>query len=51
MTKKQMIYILKNNLINQCSEQEKKEVFNFAFGEKFMKSKDKGSRKIYKEKR
>ena len=43
--------ILKNNLINQCSEQEKKEVFNFAFGEKFMKSKDKGSRKIYKEKR
>ena len=49
MTKKQMIYILKNNLINQCSEQEKKEVFNFAFGEEFMDQSDetKGTLQTY----
>ena len=51
MSEEQMIYIIKNNLIDQCNEQEKRKVFNFAFGEEFMKSKDKGSRKIYKEKR
>lgn len=49
MTKKQMVYILKNNLINICNDREKKQIFKFAFGKEFMKSKDKGSIKTYKE--
>ena len=49
MSEEQMIYIIKNDLINQCNEQEKREVFNFAFNEKFMKSKDKGEIKTYEE--
>ena len=49
MSEEQMIYIIKNNLINQCNEQQKREIFNFAFGEKFMKSKDKGEIKTYEE--
>ena len=28
MSEEQMIYIIKNNLIDQCNEQEKREVFN-----------------------
>lgn len=48
MTQKQIINILKNNLIDTCNEEEKRQVFNFAFGEEFMKSKDKGAKKIYK---
>ena len=48
MTQKQIINILKNNLIDTCNEEEKRQVFNFAFGEEFMKSKDKGGKKIYK---
>ena len=35
MSEEQMIYIIKNNLIDQCNEQEKRKVFNFAFGEEF----------------
>ena len=38
MTQKQIINILKNNLIDTCNEEEKRQVFNFAFGEEFMKS-------------
>ena len=49
MSEEQMIYIIKHNLIDQCNEQEKRKVFNFAFGEKFMKSKDKGKIKKYEE--
>ena len=48
MTQKQIINILKNNLIDTCNEEEKRQVFNFAFGEEFMKSKDKGAKVIYK---
>ena len=48
MTQKQIINILKNNLIDTCNEEEKRQVFNFAFGEEYMKSKDKGAKKIYK---
>ena len=48
MTQKQIINILKNNLIDTCNEEEKRQVFNFAFGEEFMKSKDKGAIKTYK---
>ena len=49
MSEEQMIYIIKNNLIDQCNEQEKRKVFNFAFCEEFMKSKDKGEIKTYEE--
>ena len=48
MTQKQIINILKNNLIDTCNEEEKRQVFNFAFGEEFMKSKDNGAQNIYK---
>ena len=47
LTQRQMIFILKNNLIDTCTEEEKKQVFNFAFGEEFMKSEDKGRVKEY----
>ena len=47
LTQGQMIFILKNNLIDTCTKKEKKQVFNFAFGEEFMESKDKGELKEY----
>ena len=47
LTQGQMIFILKNNLIDTCTEEEKKQVFNFAFGEEFMKLEDKGRVKEY----
>ena len=49
LTEKQIINILKNNLIDTCDEQQKKQVFNFAFGEEFVESKDKGEIRTYKE--
>ena len=42
MNKKEIEHIIKNNLISTCNEQEKKEVFDYAFGKKFMASNDKG---------
>ena len=42
LTEKQIINILDNKLIDTCNEEERKQVFNFAFGDEFMKSKDKG---------
>ena len=47
LTEKQIINILDNKLIDTCNEEEKKQVFNFAFGDEFMKSKDKGTLKKY----
>ena len=47
LTEKQILNILENNLIDKCTEQEKKQVYGFAFGEEFMASDDKGSRKQY----
>ena len=47
LTQRQMIFILKNNLIDTCDEEEKRQVFNFAFGDEFMESKDKGELKEY----
>jgi hypothetical protein len=47
LTQRQMIFILKNNLIDTCDEEEKRQVFNFAFGEEFMESEDKGGLKEY----
>ena len=47
LTEKEILNILENNLLDQCNEQEKKQVYVFAFGEEFMASDDKGSRKEY----
>tara|TARA_R100001463_G_scaffold6625_1_gene21554 strand:+ start:121 stop:288 length:168 start_codon:yes stop_codon:yes gene_type:complete len=49
LTEKEMIKILKNKLINKCTEEEKKQIFNFAFGKTFIKSNDKGKLKQYKQ--
>ena len=49
LTEKQIIHILDNKLIDTCNEEEKKQVFNFAFGDEFMESKDKGTLKEYAE--
>ena len=48
LTKKEMINILENKLINKCNKLEKEQVLNFAFGKAFMKSNDKGKLKQYK---
>ena len=52
LTKKEIIHILENKLISKCTpkEKEQEQVFNFAFGEDFMQSNDKGSKKQYKAK-
>ena len=49
LTDKQIINIIDNKLIDDCTEEEKEQVMNFAFGEEYMKSSDKGSRKLYLE--
>jgi len=49
MTKKEIIHILENKLIETLSDSDKEKVFNFAFGKRFMKSNDKGTIKTYKE--
>ena len=50
ITEKQIIAILENNLISFISNKEiKKIVFNYAFGEKFMKSNNKRERENYYE--
>lgn len=48
LTEKQMIAIIKDNRISKCSKVEKQQVMAFAFGEDYMESDDKGSKKIYK---
>ena len=50
LTKKQMMHILDNGLIDTCSEEEKDQVNRFAFGDDFMDSEDKGSHQQYEEK-
>ena len=47
LTEKQMIAILKNNLIETCSPGERIQIFNFAFGKEFIESEDKGRLKEY----
>ena len=39
LTEQQMIEIIKNKQIDECSEKEKKQVMIFAFGEDFIESK------------
>jgi len=45
LTEKQMIAIIKEKRITNCTKEEKEQVMNFAFGEDFMNSYDKGARK------
>ena len=47
LTEKQILHILKNKLIKKCSQEEKKQVYAYAFGEEYMSSNDKGSKKTY----
>ena len=49
LTQNEMKNIMDNGQIDQCTEDEKKQVFCFAFGKKFMRSKDKGTKKVYAE--
>jgi len=49
LTEEQMISILENNQIDQCSEDQRRQVMNFAFGEEFMASNDKGTLKQERE--
>ena len=37
-----MIHIIENKLIDTLSTSDKEKIYNFAFGEEFMSSKDKG---------
>ena len=47
MTETQMIEIMRNGTITKCNKAQVKEIMNFAFGNEFMKSKDKGEIKTY----
>ena len=51
LSKERMEYIIDNKLIEKCTEDEKKQVFNFAFGKEFMEQPDdmKGTLKTYEE--
>tara|TARA_R100000406_G_scaffold90027_1_gene76525 strand:+ start:1480 stop:1641 length:162 start_codon:yes stop_codon:yes gene_type:complete len=49
LTEKQMLEIQAEGRIDKCTKEEKKQIFNFFFGEDYMESDDKGSLKIYKE--
>ena len=45
LTEKQIIDIIKNNQISKCTKDQKKQVMNFAFGDEYMNSNEKGSKK------
>jgi len=49
LSEEQLMYILDNKLIDSCTEDEKQQVFNFAFGEEFMNQLDdtKGTLQTY----
>ncbi len=47
LTTEQMIEILENNKISECTPEQKAQVMAFAFGEDFMQSEDKGSVAFY----
>ena len=48
LTEKQMIAIIKEKRISNCTKEEKDQVMAFAFGEDFIESDNKGSKRIYK---
>ena len=47
LTTEQIIEILENNKISECTPEQKAQVMAFAFGEDFMQSEDKGSVAFY----
>lgn len=47
LTTEQMIEILENNKISECTPEQKAQVMAFAFGEDFMQSENKGSVAFY----
>ena len=49
LTTKEMEIIMDNKLIGSCTQDEKDQVFAFAFGKKFMRSNNKGVKVNYKE--
>ena len=49
LTEQQMIKALQTKTISKYSKDEKRQIMNFAFGEDFMKSKNKGELKEYEE--
>ena len=49
LTEQQMIKALQTKTISKYSKDEKEQIMNFAFGEDFMKSKNKGELKEYDE--
>ena len=49
LTEEEIVVILNKNLISTCTKAQKKQVFDYAFGEKFMASKDKGKIKHYRQ--
>ena len=44
------IAIMKDKRISECTQAEREQVMSFAFGEDYMKSNDKGSKKLIEEK-
>ena len=46
LTEKQMITIIKEKRITNCTKEEKEQVMNFAFGEDFMNSDDRNKRRL-----
>ena len=48
LTEKQMIIIIENKQMDQCTDEEKAQVMPFAFGDEFMASEGKGDKKTYK---
>ena len=47
MTEKEMMSVLENGTIDQCTPEQRQQVFAFAFGEEYMSSEDKGQIKEY----
>ena len=47
LSKTQMNQNMDNGTIDDCSENEKKQIFEFAFGKGYMSSKNKGSKVSY----
>jgi len=47
LTEKQMLEIQAEGRIDKCTKEEKKQIFNFFFGEDYMESDDKGSLKLF----
>ncbi len=49
LTEKQMIKALQTKTVSKYSKDERRQIMNFAFGEDFMQSENKGELKEYEE--